>query len=66
MSEDYLFPAKKKGKKKEDNDVKEIPPPPTLKISEAELSGFKVGLLLVMVAFCIYLMFSLIMNMVKV
>lgn len=43
LSEEYLHPVKKKGKKKEDQtEVKEIPAPPTLNISNAELSKYKV------------------------
>lgn len=43
ISEDFLLSAKKKGKKKDAvDDVKEIPPPPTIYFTEQELSTMRV------------------------
>jgi len=43
ISEDFLLSAKKKGKKKDAvDDVKEIPPPPTISFTEQELSTMRV------------------------
>ena len=43
IQEDFLIAAKKKGKKKDAlEEVKEIPPPPTIPFTEQELSAMRV------------------------
>ena len=45
IQEDVLIPPKKKGKKKDvAEEVKEIPPPPTLSFTDKELSILRVNL----------------------